>query len=70
LCATFLYKSYPRLMRPPAKLETDELLGGIVAGLIMALHTASPPTVRQFFALAKTSDLCATLSNRQSQPAP
>ena len=28
LCATFLYKSYPRLARPPVNLETDELLGG------------------------------------------
>ena len=52
LCATFLYKSYPRLTRPPVNLETDELLGGVVAGLIKALQTARPPTVRRFFALA------------------
>src|SRR5262245_14730670 len=52
LCATFLYKSYPRLTRPPENLETDELLGGVVAGLIEALQTARPPTVRRFFALA------------------
>jgi RNA polymerase sigma-70 factor (ECF subfamily) len=43
LCATFLYKSYPRLTRPPVNLETDELLGGVVAGLIKALQTARPP---------------------------
>ena len=52
LCAAFLYKSYPRLTRPPVNLETDELLGGVVAGLIKALQTARPPTVRRFFALA------------------
>jgi RNA polymerase sigma-70 factor (ECF subfamily) len=28
LYATFLYKSYLRLTRPPVNLETDELLGG------------------------------------------
>ena len=50
LCATFLYKSYPRLTRPPVNLETDELLGGAVAGLLTALRTTRPPTVRQFFA--------------------
>jgi RNA polymerase sigma-70 factor (ECF subfamily) len=52
LCATFLYKSYPRLTRPPVNLETDELLGGVVAGLLRALRTVRPQTVRQFFALA------------------
>src|SRR5215467_6032158 len=52
LCATFLYKSYPRLARPPANLETDELLGGVVARLLTALRATHPSTVRQFFALA------------------
>jgi RNA polymerase sigma-70 factor (ECF subfamily) len=52
LCATFLYKSYPRLARPPVNLQTDELLGGVVAGLLVALRTVRPQTVRQFFALA------------------
>ena len=33
LCGTLLYRSYPRLTRPPMNLETDELLGGVVAGL-------------------------------------
>jgi RNA polymerase sigma-70 factor (ECF subfamily) len=28
LYATFLYKSYPRLTRPPVNVETDELVGG------------------------------------------
>jgi RNA polymerase sigma-70 factor (ECF subfamily) len=52
LCATFLHKSYPRLARPPVNLETDELLGGVVAGLLTALRATRPPTVRRFFALA------------------
>jgi RNA polymerase sigma-70 factor (ECF subfamily) len=52
LCATLLYKSYPRPTRPPVNLETDELLGGVVARLIKVLQTARPPAVRRFFALA------------------
>jgi RNA polymerase sigma-70 factor (ECF subfamily) len=52
LCARMLYKSYPRLARPPVNLETDELLGGVVARLLTALRTARPTTVRQFFGLA------------------
>jgi RNA polymerase sigma-70 factor (ECF subfamily) len=52
LCATFLYKSYPRLTRPPVNLETDELLGGVVARLLTALRATRPPTVPRFFALA------------------
>ncbi len=52
LCGTLLHKSYPRLTRPPANMETDELLGGIVAGLLTALRKTRPPTVRRFFALA------------------
>jgi RNA polymerase sigma-70 factor (ECF subfamily) len=52
LCTTFLYKSYPRLMRPPLNLEADELLGGVVARLLTALRETHPATVRQFFALA------------------
>jgi RNA polymerase sigma-70 factor (ECF subfamily) len=51
LCATMLHRSYPRLTRPPMNLDTDELLGGVVAGLLKALRTVRPTTVRQFFAL-------------------
>src|SRR5262245_64602452 len=51
-CATFLYKSYPRLTRPPVNLEADDLLNGVVAGLLTALRTTRPPTARRFFALA------------------
>jgi RNA polymerase sigma-70 factor (ECF subfamily) len=52
LCGALLHKSYPRLTRPPANLETDELLGDVVAGLLTALRKTRPSTVRQFFALA------------------
>jgi RNA polymerase sigma factor (sigma-70 family) len=52
LCGTFLHRSYPRLTQPPLNLETDELLDGVVAGLLTALRAVRPQTVRQFFALA------------------
>src|SRR5262245_18940104 len=52
LCASLLYRSYPRLTGPPLNLETDDLLGGVVAALLTALRATRPPTVRQFFALA------------------
>jgi RNA polymerase sigma-70 factor (ECF subfamily) len=75
LCASFLYKSYPRLTRPPLNLETDELLGGVVAGLLTALRTIRPPTVRQFFALAnqhmrwQLNDLARRLDDRPAAAA-
>jgi RNA polymerase sigma-70 factor (ECF subfamily) len=75
LCATFLYKSYPRLTRPPVNLETDELLGGVVAGLLTALRTTHPPTVRRFFALAnqhmrwQLNDLARRLDQRPAAAA-
>ena len=52
LCATLLYKSYPRLTRPPVNLQADELLGAVVERLIKAPRAARPATARQFFALA------------------
>ena len=52
LCVTVLYKSYPRLTRPPLNLQADELLGAVVERLLKALQAARPRTVRQFFALA------------------
>src|SRR6516162_4182431 len=52
LCATLLYRSYPRLARPPLNLQADELLGAVVERLLKALREARPRTVRQFFALA------------------
>jgi RNA polymerase sigma-70 factor (ECF subfamily) len=38
LCATHLHRRYPRQTRPPVNLETDEQLGGVVAGLLTALR--------------------------------
>jgi RNA polymerase sigma-70 factor (ECF subfamily) len=52
LCGAMLHRSYPRLTQPPLNLETDEMLGGVVAGLLQAMRTVRPQNVRQFFALA------------------
>ena len=52
LCASMLHRSYPRLTGPPTNLETAEMLGGVVEGLLKAMHSVRPQTVRQFFALA------------------
>src|SRR3954454_8162800 len=52
LCATLLYRSYPRLTRPPLNLQSDEMLGAVIERLLKALREARPATVRQFFALA------------------
>jgi RNA polymerase sigma-70 factor (ECF subfamily) len=52
LCATLLYRSYPRLAQPPLNLQADELLGAVTERLLKALREARPQTVRQFFALA------------------
>ena len=52
LCGSLLHRSYPRLTQPPLNLETDELLDGVVGGLLNALRTVRPQTARQFFALA------------------
>jgi RNA polymerase sigma factor (sigma-70 family) len=52
LCATLLYRSYPRLARPPLNLEAEELLGAVAERLLKPLRQARHRTVRQFFALA------------------
>jgi RNA polymerase sigma-70 factor (ECF subfamily) len=52
LCASLLYRSYPRLTRPPLNLQADELLSAVVERLLKALREARPGTVRQFLALA------------------
>jgi RNA polymerase sigma factor (sigma-70 family) len=52
LCATLLYRSYPRLTRPPLNLQVEEMLGAVVERLLKALREARPATARQFFALA------------------
>jgi RNA polymerase sigma-70 factor (ECF subfamily) len=70
LCATLLYKSYPRLARPPVNLQSDELLGAVVERLLKALREARPATARQFFALAcqhmrwELNDLARRLDNQ------
>ena len=45
LCATLLYRDYPRLTRPPLNLQADELLGAVVERLLKALRQARPATV-------------------------
>jgi RNA polymerase sigma-70 factor (ECF subfamily) len=70
LCGNLLYKGYPRLTRPPVNLETDELLGGVVARLLTAVRATRPTTVRGFFALAnqhmrwQLNDLARRLDDR------
>src|SRR3954468_5222803 len=52
LCATLLFRSYPRLTRPPLNLQADEMLSSVVERLLKAMRGVRPATVRQFFALA------------------
>jgi RNA polymerase sigma factor (sigma-70 family) len=51
LCASMLYRSYPRLTQPPLNLKPDEMLGAVVERLIKAMRSVRPRTVREFFAL-------------------
>jgi RNA polymerase sigma factor (sigma-70 family) len=70
LCATLLYRSYPRLTQPPLNLQADELLSAVTERLLKALREARPGTVRQFFALAnqhmrwESNDLARRLDDR------
>jgi RNA polymerase sigma factor (sigma-70 family) len=52
VCSNLLHRHYPRLARPPANLQTEDLLSAVVARLIRALRAVRPGNVRQFFALA------------------
>lgn len=52
LCRTLLFRSYPRLMRPPHNLQTDEMLSAVVDRLLKAMQEVRPTTVRHFFGLA------------------
>jgi RNA polymerase sigma-70 factor (ECF subfamily) len=52
LCTKLLFRSYPRLTRPPLNLESEEMLSAVVERMIRALRQVRPGTVRQFFALA------------------
>jgi RNA polymerase sigma-70 factor (ECF subfamily) len=70
LCATLLYRRYPRLTQAPINLQADELLSAVVERLLKALREARPRTVRQFFALAtqhmrwELNDLARRLDER------
>jgi RNA polymerase sigma factor (sigma-70 family) len=70
LCASFLYRSYPRLAQPPLGLDAGELLGAVVERLLRALRETRPETVRGFFALAgqhmrwELNDLARRLDER------
>jgi RNA polymerase sigma factor (sigma-70 family) len=69
LCATLLYRNYPRLTKPPMNLQTEEMLSGVVERMMKALQQVRPRTVRQFFALAnqhmrwELNDLARRLDN-------
>jgi RNA polymerase sigma-70 factor (ECF subfamily) len=52
LCTSLLFRSYPRLTRPPLNLQADEMLSAVVERLLKAMREVRPQTVRQFFALA------------------
>jgi RNA polymerase sigma factor (sigma-70 family) len=52
LSGSLLHRRYPRLTQPPLNLSTDELLGGVVAGLTTAMRKVRPRTAREFFGLA------------------
>ena len=75
LCGAILYRSYPRLTQPPLNLETDDLLGGVVARLLPALREARPTTVRRLFALAsqhmrwQLNDLARRLDQQPAEAA-
>jgi RNA polymerase sigma factor (sigma-70 family) len=70
LCGAMLYRSYPRLARPPLGLEVDEMLGAVVVRLLRALREVRPQNVRQFFGLAtrhmrwELNDLARNLDER------
>jgi RNA polymerase sigma factor (sigma-70 family) len=70
LCASMLYRSYPRLAQPPLNLQPEEVLGAVVERLLKAMREVRPGTVREFFALAnqhmrwELNDLARRLDER------
>jgi len=72
LCASLLYRSYPRLTQPPLTLQAEELLSAVAERLLKAMRQVRPRTVRQFFALAnqhmrwELNDLARRLDERPS----
>src|SRR5262249_62086252 len=69
LCASLLYRSYPRLTRAPLNLESEEMLSAVVERLMKALREARPGNVRQFFKIAiqhmrwELNDVCRRLDD-------
>jgi RNA polymerase sigma-70 factor (ECF subfamily) len=74
LCATHLYRSFPRLTQPPLNVRADELLGAVAERLLQTLREARPENVRQFFALANQqmrwehNNLALRLDEQQAAP--
>src|SRR5215510_6155501 len=70
LCATQLYRNYPRLTRAPLNLQSEEMLSAVVERLMKALQKARPGNVRQFFQIAnqhmrwELNDLARRLDER------
>ncbi|HUB27186.1 MAG TPA: sigma-70 family RNA polymerase sigma factor [Tepidisphaeraceae bacterium] len=71
LCASMLFKSYPRLSQPPLNLQPDEMLSSVVERMLKAMRSVRPQNVRQFFALAnqhmrwELNDLARRLDKQQ-----
>lgn len=69
LCGGMLHRHYPRLLRPPLAMRTEELTSAVVERLLRALRAVRPGNVRQFFALAnqhirwELNDLARRLDN-------
>lgn len=72
LCATLLAQNYPRLMRPPLNLQSDEMLSAVVERLLKAMKEVRPESVRQFFGLAnrhmrwELNDMARRLDNQSA----
>lgn len=72
LCSTLLMRSYPRLMRPPLNLQSDEMLSSVVERLLKAMREVRPTNVRQFFGLAhqhmrwELNDMARRLDQKQA----
>ena len=52
LCASLLYRQYPRLTRWPLNLQSEEMLSEVVERLMKAMWSIRPRTVLHFFARA------------------
>ena len=70
LCASMLYRSYPRLTQPPLNLQPEEMLSSVAERMLKAMRQVRPENVRQFFALAnqhmrwELNDLARRLDNQ------